>query len=162
MTRNDLFMAALQVYCTRDTNRMGNPGVAKLLDEASVLPVEALADQPTAKAALDFFDWHALHAADSKRGKPKWLAEFERVANDRMVVRVNSHVAATTWWMHAERSVEDSRAGSGPLFPATCEALILGRDTVAAVTRQDAFLFRQWVESIAGCEEFPFLFEEVK
>ncbi len=162
MTRTDLFLFALQTYCAR-SDRVNNIDLARILDAASQLPVEALGDQPAAAAALDYFEWQLASKGDPKRlREPKWLADFQRVVSDVVCVRVNADVAATTWWMHAERAAEDSLAGQGPIFPDVCRPLIMGRDTVLVVRSQDAAIFRQWVESIAGCEEQPFLFEKVK
>lgn len=157
MTRSDLFLHAVVMFAGR--SHANNAHAANCIDVASKLEPEALAEVPAGRAAMEFVYWQLTDDAHPKR-MPKWLADYEKVANDRVLVRVNEEVACTVWWMHAERAYEDALSGGGPLFPKECAGLVIGREASVIVTRQQAALFKQWVESIPGHEEQPFAFEE--
>jgi hypothetical protein len=157
MTRNDLFILALQTFCVRGD--LQPSAVAKVLDEAAKLPVEALGEQPPALAAYQLYNWHAHEGARDKF-KPKWLAEYEAATKDRVLVRVSQVNPCSQWWMHAERAAEDAAVGAAPVFPDTFKEIVFGREQAVTATRHDALLFRQWVESVPGYEEEPFEFFE--
>ena len=151
MTRSDFFMACVQLVLTKSP--MDFERALGIYGEASRVPEEALTGEHLETAALAFYKWKA-----AKAKKPEWLEAWEEGRRNRKVVRVNPE-GGGLWWLNAEKHFEQMTTELP--FPEELTPMVVGRTRQMVVSVQAARLFEEWVKSVPGHEELPFLFEDV-
>lgn len=144
----DFFLLCVQTAVLK-SNCTGREAM-DVLDFAAGIPLDALGATKVPVAAGDLVWWKTKGGA-----KPKWLEAYELERSDRVLVRRGPRCErAERWWGQVDEALADSVAGMGPICPASCAVLITEGTTGVVVKRADAALFRAWVQSIVGHDDY--------
>jgi hypothetical protein len=157
MNKHHLFVLCVQTYVMR-TPQTPIDGV-QVVAQAGELEPEALGTANAGEAAVEYCRWKLTRGA---MPEPNWHKAWREAKENAVVVSVRPgsvEQCGRFWGAVGQYMEEHDPTNHHPAFERdVCRQLVFDtkRETM---TREQALLFKDWVESLDGHEEQPFVFE---